>query len=158
MVEIALHKVALKPVCSHLYSCLQDSGSQDGSLGRLRDNQGVLRDRGLEELEGAAGAGLPDTPTLEKILQRWASMHAAYSPSKKVRWLLKVCKSIYSSMNANASPGEHRDSLTPLSSSPLLLSSTTGPILHRGAYSRSEERRVGKECLRLCRSRWSPYH
>ena len=27
------------------------------------------------------------------------------------------------------------------------------PILER-----SEERRVGKECLRLCRSRWSPYH
>ena len=23
---------------------------------------------------------------------------------------------------------------------------------------RSEERRVGKECLLLCRSRWSPYH
>jgi hypothetical protein len=23
---------------------------------------------------------------------------------------------------------------------------------------RSEERRVGKECRRLCRSRWSPYH
>ena len=27
----------------------------------------------------------------------------------------------------------------------------------KDAY-RSEERRVGKECLRLCRSRWSPYH
>ena len=26
------------------------------------------------------------------------------------------------------------------------------------SYVRSEERRVGKECLRLCRSRWSPYH
>ena len=25
-------------------------------------------------------------------------------------------------------------------------------------FGRSEERRVGKECLRLCRSRWSPYH
>src|SRR3546814_5155638 len=24
--------------------------------------------------------------------------------------------------------------------------------------SRSEERRVGKECVRTCRSRWSPYH
>mgnify|MGYP006920978429 CR=1 FL=1 len=24
--------------------------------------------------------------------------------------------------------------------------------------NRSEERRVGKECLRLCRSRWSPHH
>ena len=28
----------------------------------------------------------------------------------------------------------------------------------RGDPDRSEERRVGKECLRLCRSRWSPYH
>src|SRR3546814_2290064 len=25
-------------------------------------------------------------------------------------------------------------------------------------YERSEERRVGKECVRTCRSRWSPYH
>jgi hypothetical protein len=24
--------------------------------------------------------------------------------------------------------------------------------------ARSEERRVGKECNTLCRSRWSPYH
>ena len=26
------------------------------------------------------------------------------------------------------------------------------------AVTRSEERRVGKECVFLCRSRWSPYH
>ena len=26
------------------------------------------------------------------------------------------------------------------------------------AQGRSEERRVGKECDRVCRSRWSPYH
>ena len=31
-----------------------------------------------------------------------------------------------------------------------------GNVFFRQA--RSEERRVGKECLRLCRSRWSPYH
>ena len=24
--------------------------------------------------------------------------------------------------------------------------------------TRSEERRVGKECASMCRSRWSPYH
>ena len=28
----------------------------------------------------------------------------------------------------------------------------------RDAFRRSEERRVGKECQTLCRSRWSPYH
>src|SRR3546814_1157851 len=26
------------------------------------------------------------------------------------------------------------------------------------AHGRSEERRVGKECVSTCRSRWSPYH
>ena len=30
--------------------------------------------------------------------------------------------------------------------------------LKPGDRVRSEERRVGKECVRLCRSRWSPYH
>src|SRR3546814_2288478 len=27
-----------------------------------------------------------------------------------------------------------------------------------GIIGRSEERRVGKECVSTCRSRWSPYH
>ena len=33
-----------------------------------------------------------------------------------------------------------------------------GSAARTTARGRSEERRVGKECLRLCRSRWSPYH
>jgi hypothetical protein len=39
------------------------------------------------------------------------------------------------------------------------LSDLVGCVLAAGAlFGRSEERRVGKECRRLCRSRWSPYH
>src|SRR3546814_11549882 len=30
--------------------------------------------------------------------------------------------------------------------------------LMEGISHRSEERRVGKECVSTCRSRWSPYH
>src|SRR3546814_8726255 len=30
--------------------------------------------------------------------------------------------------------------------------------LRRETHPRSEERRVGKECVSTCRSRWSPYH
>src|SRR5213082_4148419 len=30
--------------------------------------------------------------------------------------------------------------------------------IRRVFENRSEERRVGKECLTQCRSRWSPYH
>src|SRR6187551_3853164 len=33
----------------------------------------------------------------------------------------------------------------------------TDPVA-AGLTKRSEERRVGKECCALCRSRWSPYH
>ena len=33
-----------------------------------------------------------------------------------------------------------------------------GPLLAPKSLRRSEERRVGKECALLCRSRWSPYH
>src|SRR3546814_11330560 len=29
---------------------------------------------------------------------------------------------------------------------------------YRAGTGRSEERRVGKECVSTCRSRWSPYH
>ena len=37
--------------------------------------------------------------------------------------------------------------------------SETSPLhLKLGSQARSEERRVGKECLTQCRSRWSPYH
>ncbi|KAG5268974.1 hypothetical protein AALO_G00196900 [Alosa alosa] len=105
MLEISLHKVALKPVCSHLYSCVHAFHSSDGSFQKLQGNQHTLEGRSLEELEGTAGAGVPDPVTMEKIQQRWASMHKAYSPNKKVQILLKVCKTIYHSMSANAKPG-----------------------------------------------------
>src|SRR3546814_13166376 len=33
-----------------------------------------------------------------------------------------------------------------------------GSDLHGGGPGRSEERRVGKECVSTCRSRWAPYN
>ena len=39
-----------------------------------------------------------------------------------------------------------------------LSSSSSSSSFSSSSSARSEERRVGKECLRLCRSRWSPYH
>src|SRR3546814_17411868 len=40
----------------------------------------------------------------------------------------------------------------------ITLGALTAGILALGLHSgRSDERRVGKECVRTCRSRWSPY-
>lgn len=65
----------------------------------------VLEKKGIKELGGSADVGVPDAVTLERIQQRWTSLHEAYSPNKKVHILLKVCKSIYHSMSANATSG-----------------------------------------------------
>ena len=40
----------------------------------------------------------------------------------------------------------------------LLTKSAAEIFLTSGKQPRSEERRVGKECVSTCRSRWSPYH
>jgi aspartate racemase len=48
--------------------------------------------------------------------------------------------------------GLYQDALRKAGIKPLLLSEDSQRTF------RSEERRVGKECRRLCRSRWSPYH
>ncbi|XP_029302644.1 ras and Rab interactor 2 isoform X2 [Cottoperca gobio] len=106
LVELSLHKVALKPVSAHLYCCINVARTNDGSFERLQSNLHVLEKNGAEELGGSSGVGVPDSVTLERIQQRWTSMHEAYSPNKKVHILLKVCKSIYHSMSANASSGK----------------------------------------------------
>ncbi|TRY58040.1 hypothetical protein DNTS_022694 [Danionella cerebrum] len=105
MLELALHKVALKPVYAPLCNRLLTARQEDGTVQHLTANKNILEERSLEELEGAAGAGVPDLNMMEKIQQRWRTMHNAYSPNKKVDLLLKVCKNIYHSMNANAKPG-----------------------------------------------------
>src|SRR3546814_13448797 len=39
----------------------------------------------------------------------------------------------------------------------LVVPRIAGPFLNKYGGPRSEERRVGKECVSTCRSRWSPY-
>src|SRR3546814_19064295 len=41
---------------------------------------------------------------------------------------------------------------------PMALSTSAGAEVQRPLATRSEERRVGKECVSRCRSRCSPYH
>src|SRR3546814_12119502 len=40
----------------------------------------------------------------------------------------------------------------------VIVSHDVEEVLSIADFARSEERRVGKECVSTCRSRWSPYH
>src|SRR3546814_12232060 len=58
-------------------------------------------------------------------------------------------------------PGRCRESGTggsPMKPVNSLLSSYGTTVFEVMSRLRSEERRVGKECVSKCRSRWSPYH
>src|SRR3546814_13422890 len=56
----------------------------------------------------------------------------------------------------------HREAYNRVASTLMQVASSaqTSPmlLLRQQALRRSEERRVGKECVSTCRSRWSPYH
>src|SRR5213082_4086544 len=61
-------------------------------------------------------------------------------------WSSDVCSSDLGRRERRPEPGQHRPP------------DDGGDVLRRLQRPRSEERRVGKEWLTQCRSRWSPYH
>src|SRR3546814_8205405 len=82
-------------------------------------------------------------------------------------WSSDVCSSDLSTPLAAkllVPPPPLRSSMVPMSKMPRRVSPTSrllSPFRSTFWFSallRSEERRVGKECVSTCRSRWSPYH
>lgn len=103
IVESALYKCVLKPLKEAINSCLHEIHSKDGSLQQLKENQLVILATTTTDL--GVTTSVPEVPMMEKILQKFASMHKAYSPEKKISILLKTCKLIYDSM-ALGNPGK----------------------------------------------------
>ncbi|XP_058423560.1 ras and Rab interactor 3 [Diceros bicornis minor] len=103
IVESALYKSVLKPLKEAINSCLHEIHSKDGSLQQLKENQLVVL--GTTTTDLGVTTSVPEAPTMEKILQKFASLHKAYSPEKKISILLKTCKVIYDSM-AIGNPGK----------------------------------------------------
>ncbi|XP_065727710.1 ras and Rab interactor 3 [Phocoena phocoena] len=103
IVESALYKCVLKPLKEAINSCLHEIHRKDGSLQQLKENQLVILATTTTDL--GVTTSVPEVPIMEKILQKFASMHKAYSPEKKISTLLKTCKLIYDSM-ALGNPGK----------------------------------------------------
>src|SRR3546814_6743021 len=70
-------------------------------------------------------------------------------------WSSDVCSSDLQSFGANANIS---GSVTEGWAGPIRASITGGYAGLRYDSRRSEERRVGQECVSTCRSRWSQYH
>lgn len=103
IVESALYKCVLKPLQEAINACLREIHTKDRSLQQLKENQLVILATTTTDL--GVTTSVPEVATMEKILQKFASMHKAYSPEKKISTLLKTCKLIYDSM-ALGNPGK----------------------------------------------------
>lgn len=104
VIETSLYKCVLKPLQSTIYSQLLEIHNRDGSMEKLLENQKRMKTWSLSEQQPRAG--IPGPAVMEKIKQKLALMHKAYSPEKKIRHLLKVCKHIYESMEASSGKKE----------------------------------------------------
>ncbi|XP_053331424.1 ras and Rab interactor 3 [Spea bombifrons] len=102
IVEAALCKCVLKPLKSPIESYLREIHSKDGSLRLLKENQLVIQDTTSTDL--GVTTSVPESSVMEKIIQRFETMHKTYSPEKKITYLLKACKLIYDSMSSGG-PG-----------------------------------------------------
>src|SRR3546814_10469137 len=74
-------------------------------------------------------------------------------------WSSDVCSSDLSAERGSPTMTVTAESpWNPSQSAPKSSFSRSPSSTERSAEGRSEERRVGKECVSTCRSRWSPYH
>src|SRR3546814_15371486 len=103
--------------------------------------------RTVEELEAAGVAGLSIEDTL---------LPQPYGATDKAQ-LISIEEGV----------GKMRAALAGRRDPSLMIAGRTSAVSIAGvddavqriaAYERSEERRVGKECVSKCSSRWSPYH
>ncbi|XP_075119186.1 ras and Rab interactor 3-like [Leptodactylus fuscus] len=104
IIERSLHKCLLKPLKNVIYTQLLEMHNSDGSLAKLLGNQKKMKSNSLSEQRPRAG--IPGPSTMEKIQQKLSFMHVAYSPEKKIRLLLKICKLIYEAMETSSGKKE----------------------------------------------------
>ena len=113
-------------------------------------------DEGIPVQMTATQAGLPETVT-------WSSSNTQVATVNATGLVSTNCTpagsatSCFAAITATKADGTQKSaSLTVYNLVGLPLTSNV-PVTVGGAVG-SEERRVGKECDRVCRSRWSPYH
>ncbi|XP_069763660.1 ras and Rab interactor 2-like [Narcine bancroftii] len=126
-IQKALQKCILKPLRDHIYSCLLDFHTKDGSLKKLSDNQLILQSQSPAQM--GIRSDVPDAMGLEKIQQKLSAMHLAYSPFKKVAQLLKACKLIYDAMSGTSGKPYGADDFLPVLTYVLATSNLTNLCL-----------------------------
>ena len=123
--------------------------------GRLAAAEAAFRASLAAQPDAYAAIALADLLIAQHRPQAVGPLLASLPRSDSVLLRLAVAARDARSTQADALLHELRERLAELAQR----GGTSSPHAREQAmFARSEERRVGKECRRLCRSRWSPYH
>ena len=130
-------------------------GRGDAPFPRRRRSLSMCRFR--HALRGYSD-GLPVGSTGDRCVDRWGPANRGFAAPPSQHFCLFVCFEVELIYNVVLVAGvQQSDSVIHIHVF-ILFQIFTHIGYYRILSRRSEERRVGKECLRLCRSRWSPYH
>uniref|UniRef100_A0A8C8E3P6 Ras and Rab interactor 2 n=1 Tax=Oryzias sinensis TaxID=183150 RepID=A0A8C8E3P6_9TELE len=113
VLEKAMHKCVLKPLHHVIEVALHDFQVSSGAWRQLWENLALAKTKKPQDL-GVDGAVPPDSVAIEKIRQKFLNMRKMYSPEKKVRLLLRVCKLIYTIMQDNSGRMYGADDFLPM--------------------------------------------
>src|SRR3546814_18921247 len=83
------------------------------------------------------------------LFRSWAQVALGLRPLARIQTALDRLR---------RSPSERLAAEGPAEVQPLIDAINALADVREADLDRSEERRVGKECVSTCRSRWSPYH
>src|SRR3546814_15224425 len=97
------------------------------------------------EIDKHAVSEVPIAPTLEDC---WQLVETSEKTRKHCMMLENCCYDFFELLTLNMARQGYFGEII----------HGEGAYLHNLLGLRSEERRVGKECVSTCRSRWSPYH
>ncbi|XP_021359984.1 uncharacterized protein LOC110454668 isoform X2 [Mizuhopecten yessoensis] len=107
IIERALHVCVLQPLKHHIYQLFVNEYTRNGSVKNLSENIRYARTKSPEEIGLRPGISPPDSTVMESIKQYLMKMQKAYSPLKKLEYLLGATSIIYQCTNkpVHARPG-----------------------------------------------------
>ena len=131
-----------------------EKASLEDALDEERETHDSLEEK-LESIEES------QNDIITKIIKERDHAHAKYKVTKKenVRLNEELAKISFSIPNINdACATNSISSEASILKENVELRAQLELLTSKYGMLRSEERRVGKECVSTCRSRWSPYH
>lgn len=99
IIERALHVCVLQPLKHHIYQLFVNEYTRNGSVRNLSENIRYARTKSPEEIGLRPGISPPDSTVMESIKQYLTKMQKAYSPLKKLEYLLSATAIIYQCTN-----------------------------------------------------------